>query len=65
MTTKNLPKLDMDLTDVDGNAFAILGLFNKTARNAGWSRADIDAVVEEAMSGDYDHLLQTILKYTT
>ena len=51
------------LTNRDGNAFAILGNCQRAARNAGISKDEINAFMEEAMNGDYDHLLRTCMKY--
>jgi len=47
----------------EGNAFAILGRASKAAKRAGWSPAQRIAVLEEGQSGDYDHLLATIMYY--
>ncbi len=47
----------------DGNAFNILGLCRRAARQAGWTQEQIDAVMQEMRSGDYDHLLQTALTH--
>ena len=44
----------------DGNAFAILG---KVSRIANQNNMDWDSIKEEATSGDYDHLLQTMMKH--
>jgi hypothetical protein len=52
------PKLQ--LAGHDGNAFAILA----RARNVALKHnLDWDRIKAEAMSGDYDHLLQTMDKY--
>ena len=53
----------LDLTKVDGNAFAILGNFSRAARRQGWNQQEIDLVLEECKKGDYNHLLATILLY--
>ena len=53
--------LDLDLTSVDGNAYSLIAFFIKEARRAGWSKEEIEKVKTEAMSGDYDHLIQTLL----
>jgi hypothetical protein len=45
----------------DGNVFGLLGGWQLAARAAGWTPEQIKAVMDEAMSGDYDHALQTIL----
>ena len=55
------PKLK--LIGADGNAFNLLGLARRDAKRAGWPQAKIDEFFQEATSGDYDHLLQTCMKY--
>tara|TARA_Y100000034_G_C6813063_1_gene365575 strand:+ start:634 stop:834 length:201 start_codon:yes stop_codon:yes gene_type:complete len=62
MTTK-IEKPVLALVGEDGNAFAIMGKAIKVARRAGWSQEEIDAYLAEAKSGDYDHLLQTTMRY--
>lgn len=57
-------KIEFDLANCDGNAFAILGGWRRAARNQGWSEDTIEAVLKEAKSGDYDHLVQTIMGYS-
>ena len=52
------PKLE--LLGADGNAFAILGKAQRVAKQNG---LDWDAIQAEAMSGDYDHLLQTMMTH--
>ena len=51
------------LVGEDGNAFAILGKALRVAKGAGWTQEERDAFLTEAKSGDYDHLLQTCMKY--
>jgi hypothetical protein len=41
-----------------------MGRFSRAARRDGWTKAEIDAVLTECQSGDYDHLLQTMIKHT-
>jgi len=55
------PKLK--LVGKDGNVFVILGLACREARRAGWSDKKIKKFQEEAMSGDYNHALQTCMEY--
>ncbi len=38
--------------------------FRQQAKQEGWTKEEIDEVLKEAMSGDYDHLLQTIISYS-
>jgi hypothetical protein len=56
-------KPELVLVGEDGNAFAILGAAQKAARRAGWPQEKITAMLDEAKSGDYDHLLQTMMEY--
>lgn len=51
----------LNLASIDGNAFAIMGAFKTAAQKAGWNANEIKQVLDDAMSGDYDHLLSTIL----
>ena len=53
-------KIKLTLVGLDGNAFALMGAFSRQARREGWSREEIDAIMKEAMSGDYSHLLRTL-----
>jgi hypothetical protein len=62
MTPKH-PHITVPLTGEDGNAFAILGRCRKAAREAGLRESEITAFVTEATSGDYDHLLQTAMRW--
>jgi hypothetical protein len=62
MTTTD-KKVKLNLVGVDGNAFSIMGTFQRQARKEGWDKEEIEAVLKEAMSGDYDHLLCTILDH--
>lgn len=61
---KKYGKLDTTLVGVNGNAFAIMGHFKTRARRAGWEAEDIEFVLKEAQSGDYDNLLATIMQFT-
>jgi hypothetical protein len=56
-------KPNVKLVGQDGNAFYIMAACRKAAKKAGWNAEQIDGFLKEAMSGDYDHLLQTTLKY--
>ena len=59
MTTEK--KVRLNLAKLDGNAFALLGAFSSAARHQGWTAEEIAAVVDDAKSGDYDHLLQVLI----
>lgn len=55
--------VNLDLVGNNGNAYVILGLFARAAKKEGWLKTEIDTVVKEAISGDYDHLLATVLNH--
>ena len=40
-----------------------MGAFRRQARREGWSQEEIDLVLEEAQSSNYDHLVATIVSY--
>lgn len=56
------PEVQVQLTGEDGNAFAIIGAVSKALKRAGHGEAAAEFQAE-AMSGDYDHLLQTAMDY--
>ncbi len=58
-----MEKPELQLTGIDGNAFMILGTARRALLKAGYSQADVDRYMEEAKSGDYDHLLQVTMKW--
>ena len=57
------PNITVKLVGTDGNAFAILANMKRALRKHKVSGEDIESFLEEAMSGDYDHLLQTCMKW--
>jgi hypothetical protein len=57
------PEIEVELVGQDGNAFAILGAVKRALRNGGVAKEEIDKFMAEAMDGDYDHLLQTAMKW--
>lgn len=56
------PHVKLRLVGEDGNAFAILGRLQRALRRAEVPADEIKAVMDEAMSGDYDHLLATVMQ---
>ncbi len=57
-------KVKLELVGINGNAFALMGAFQQAARRQGWSKEEIDCVLDECQSGDYNHLLCTLMNYT-
>lgn len=50
----------LKLVGLDGNAFSLMGAFKAAARKAKWTDEETSKVINEAMAGDYDHLLVTL-----
>ena len=59
------PDVEVQLTGEDGNAFFILGATQKAMRRAGIDAGEVAAYHTEATSGDYDHLIQTTMRWVT
>lgn len=57
------PEITVNLIGSSGNAFDILANMKCTMQKHKVSREDIDSFLKEAMSGDYDHLLQICMKW--
>jgi hypothetical protein len=62
MDTK-YPEVEVQLTGEDGNALAIIGQVSRALKQAGVPREERELFVEEATSGDYDHVLQTCMAW--
>lgn len=65
MATKEVkyPSVTVQLLGEDGNAMAMIGAVRRGLRRAGVPNAELDAFSQEAMSGDYDHVIQTCMKW--
>lgn len=61
--TVKFPKAHLQLVGEDGNAFVILGRAGKALRQGGATEAEIAEFRKEAMSGNYDHVLQTVMSW--
>ena len=59
------PQVKVKLVGEDGNAFSILGRVVSAMNEAGLSHDKTEEFIKEATSGDYDNLLQTVMKYVT
>ena len=57
------PNVHVQLVGQDGNAWAILGRVAKALREDGVPKEQVNEFFAEATSGDYDHLLQTVMKW--
>lgn len=50
-------KVKLKLVGLDGNAFSLMAAFRNAAKKQGFPKDWIDKILEDAMSGDYSHLL--------
>lgn len=57
------PNVTVRLAGTDGNAFALMGEVTKALRNAGVSHDERNEFITEATAGDYNALLQTIMRW--
>lgn len=57
------PNITVELSESDGNAFAILGKVRKALRKNGVTDEDCKLFIEEATSGSYDNLLRVCMKW--
>jgi len=61
--TPKYPHIRVTLVGRDGNAYAILGAVSDALKRAGVPKSERDAFFAEATAGDYDHLLQTAMRW--
>lgn len=65
MLKPKYPEIIVELSGNDGNAFSILGICRRTAREAKMDRNEFEVFVTEATAGDYNDLIQTCMKWFT
>ena len=59
------PEVEVQLSGEDGNAYAIMGAVAKALKRHGVSKEEIDQYHQESMSGDYDNLLVTAMRWVS
>lgn len=57
---KSIKQIEIDLTGPEGNAYMLIGMAGKWAKQLG---LDSKAIQAEMMSGDYENLLAVMEKY--
>lgn len=53
----------IDLNGPDGNAFALMGYAKKWGKDLGYSPSDIELMISDMMSSDYEHLIKVFESY--
>ena len=61
--TDKYQTVTVKLTGNDGNAFSIMAQVSKALRKAGATAEEVEQYMNESMSGDYDNLLRTAMKW--
>ncbi len=64
-THPKYPDVEVQLSGEDSNSMFIIGRVRKALRGADVPKNELDAFTEDAMSGDYDHVLQTCMSWVT
>lgn len=57
------PNVVVRLTEEDGNAWSIMARVTRAMKEAGIDSIERDAYREQAMSGDYNHLLRVTMEW--
>lgn len=57
-------KVKGSFNGIDGNAFMLMGYFQKLAKEQGFSKEWVRSILDEARSKDYNHLVATLLLHT-
>lgn len=52
--------LVVDLTGPDGNAFVLLGLASRLAKEMGYKKSEVDKLLDDMKSGDYENLVNVL-----
>lgn len=63
--TPKYPQVEVKMVGEDGNAYSILGRVARAMRREGISEDEINVFRAEAKSGDYNHLLATVMNWVT
>lgn len=65
MTETRFPHIEVQLTGNDGNAYSILGAVSRGLKTDPEAKLLVNDFMDEAMSGDYNHLLRTCMQWVT
>lgn len=63
MDTVKFPNVEVQLTGEDGNAFFIIGRVSAALKAGGATPEQVKEFTHEAMSGDYDNVLRTCMRW--
>ena len=60
MAYTHMKKINLTLVGLDRNAYSLLRAFQRQARKEGWTKDEIDEVINRAKSGNFSYLLATL-----
>jgi hypothetical protein len=63
MDAVKFPNVEVKLVGEDGNAFFMIGRTIAALRKGGATTEQVNEFQTEAMSGDYDNVIQTIMRW--
>lgn len=58
-----MPKYDISVSPVDGNAFSIMGAVSSAIRSAGATQEEVEQYLADSTSGDYNNLLRVAMEW--
>lgn len=62
--TLHCKPVKLKLVGLDGNAYSLMGAFQRAARQQGRTPEEIKAVLDDCTSSNYDHLLSVLVQHT-
>lgn len=62
--TLHCKPVKLKLVGLDGNAFSLMGAFQRAARKQGRNPEEIKAVLDDCTRSDYNHLLSVLVQHT-
>jgi hypothetical protein len=65
MPDVRFPEIEVQLSGTDGNGFAVLGRVTSALKREKVPHVLVERFIGEATAGDYDHLLQTCMKWVS
>lgn len=63
LMTPKYDNVSVTLAGQDGNAFAVMAKVSDALRRNGVSNEEVESYIQESMSGDYDNLIVTAMKW--
>ena len=63
MSQAKYPHIQVTLSGTSGNALSLVGAVERGLRRADVDPAEIQQFRKEALSGDYDHVIQTAMRW--